>query len=147
MRNRQYALTAAGILAGILVLVGLATAGATPPQGYRTVTTLTASPGSFQITSGEETLYLRAVLTNGRAPLPTVGATITFTATSRIRQHLGQPPLTLCSAVTDGAGVAQCHAAFFHTVLSGVTTYTASFAGNDDLAPSSGSAPLVRLHG
>lgn len=71
----------------------------------------------------------RATLTETATHAPVSGRTIVFTTDSQV-----------CTAVTNGKGVAQCNLTTAPPLPSG---YTASFAGDSTHLASSGSAPLV----
>jgi hypothetical protein len=124
------------LLGGGVLVAGLVAADSAPPQGYRTVTILTA--GSAQASIGGHTVVftdLNAALTNGRTPVPTAGATVTFSVGS-----------FSCSAVTNANGLASCGGRSPKTTallksMSG-HTYSASFAGTADFEPSRATGSL-----
>lgn len=144
MRLRRFAAIPAAVLGTIVVVAGLVgglvAANGDPPMGYQTVTTVTASSTSNRVVIGVNTVKLRnlkATLTNGTSPLPTPGATITFTIQPRRAQLV-----TVCTAVTNTKGVATCSGSVPRQLMVGVRRFTASFSGTTDLAPSSASGRL-----
>jgi alpha-tubulin suppressor-like RCC1 family protein len=100
----------------------------------RLATALSASPTAVKYHGLTKTVALAATLTDPTAHLPVGGQTITFTVGTA----------GTCTGVTGSDGIARCTLTL--SVFKFVqATYTASYAGNSNYLPSSGTAPINRF--
>jgi hypothetical protein len=101
----------------------------------RETTTLSAKPGVARVGLLSTRVDVSAVLTGGPSHNPIAGQTINFS--------VNQGEDKLCTAVTDGSGVAACSGSV--PALLGLGTpdsYQATFAGSPSLTPSSATASI-----